>query len=168
MKPFGLVFVLYQPTAEFAANLLRLSADCPHIAAVDNSPDPDCDLHRVLRERGVQVILNHNQGGLAGAYNRGADALLARGCGAFFLLDQDSEIEASFFEDMVRAACELGVAEFLLGPRIYEVKLGKFMPRLVPGKYLPKSVPIADQTDGLFPTMGVISSGSMISAAAPG
>jgi hypothetical protein len=40
------------------------------------------------------------------------------------------------------------------------------MPLLAPGKYLPKSVPIADQTCGLFPTMGVISSGSMISAAA--
>jgi GT2 family glycosyltransferase len=166
MKAFGLVFVLYQPQAEFIDNLFRLSAACPNVAAVDNSPDPDRDLHSLLRDRGVQVILNCNKGGLAGAYNRGADALLARGCEAFFLLDQDSEIESSFFEKMLAAAGELRVDEFLVGPKIYEVKLDKFMPALKPGKYLPQGVPIADETSGLFPTMGVISSGSMISAAA--
>ena len=166
MKSFGLVFVLYRPTAEFVDNLLRLSAACPHVAAVDNSPNPDWDLHAALRGRGVQVILNGNQGGLAGAYNRGAEALLARGCEAFFLLDQDSDIEQSFFEKMMKAACELGIDEFLLGPKIYEIKLDKFMPLLLPGKYLPKSMSIADQTTGLFPALGVISSGSMISAGA--
>jgi rhamnosyltransferase len=104
MKNFGLVFVLYRPAKEFVDNLLRLSTACPNVAAVDNSPDPDGDLHALLRERGVQVILNSNRGGLAGAYNRGADALLARGCEAFFLLDQDSAIEGSFFEKMLAAA----------------------------------------------------------------
>ncbi|MBV8845284.1 MAG: glycosyltransferase [Bryobacterales bacterium] len=166
MKEFGIILVLYRPTAEFVANMLRLSGACPHAVAVDNSPDPDEHLHGLLRRHGVQVILNGNRGGLAGAYNRGADALLARGCEAFFLLDQDSEIERSFFEKMLAAANELGLDEFLLGPKIYEIKLDKFMPMLAPGKYLPKSVPVADKTSGLFPTMGVISSGSMISAAA--
>jgi rhamnosyltransferase len=145
MKTLGLIFVLYRPTSEFVGNLLRSSAVCPNIAAVDNSPDPDRDLHELLRQRGVHVILNFNKGGLAGAYNRGADNLLARGCEAFFLLDQDSEIEGSFFEKMMEAACKLGADEFLLGPKIYEVKLNKFMPALEPGKYLPKSVPIADR-----------------------
>jgi len=166
MKEFGLVFVLYRPTAEFVDNLLRLSSFCPQVAAVDNSPKPSRALHALLEERGVQVISNYNRGGLAGAYNRGADALLACGCEAFFLLDQDSEIESSFFEKMLEAAREFGVDEFLLGPKIYEIQLDKFMPLLAPGKYLPKSVPIADRTSGLFPTLGVISSGSMISAAA--
>jgi rhamnosyltransferase len=163
---FGLVFVLYRPTAEFIDNLLRLSAICSNIVAVDNSPDPNQHLHALLRGRGMHVILNWNKGGLAGAYNRGADDLLARGCDAFFLLDQDSEIDGSFFEKMMEAGCELGADEFLLGPKIHEVKLNKFMPALQPGKYLPKSVPITDRTSGLLPTMGVISSGSMISAAA--
>src|SRR5262249_43147841 len=150
----------------FVKNLLRLTSACPHVAAVDNSPNPDSDLHALLRKRGVQVVLNGNRGGLTGAYNRGADVLLPRGCEAFFLLDQDSDIDASFFEKMVVAADELATDEFLLGPKIYEIKLDRFMPLLVPGKYLPKSVPVADQTFGLFPTLGVISSGSMISAAA--
>jgi rhamnosyltransferase len=166
MKSFGLIFVLYQPSAEFVDNLLRLRAACLNIAAVDNSPCPDRDLHSLLRAYGINVILNWNKGGLAGAYNRGADDLLGRKCEAFFLLDQDSAIEDSFFEKMMHAANELGIDEFLLGPKIYEVKLNKFMPALAPGKYLPKSVPITDQTSGLLPTMGVISSGSMISAAA--
>jgi GT2 family glycosyltransferase len=166
MKTFGLIFVLYQPEAQFLDNLLRLSAACPNIAAVDNSPDPDPNLHALLRDRGLHVILNWNKGGLAGAYNRGADALLALECEAFFLLDQDSEIENSFFEKMLEAADELRADEFLLGPKIYEVKLNKFMPALKPGRYLPKGVPIEVRTSGLIPTMGVISSGSMISAAA--
>ncbi len=166
MKKFGLVIVLYRPAEEFVDNLLRLRAACPNVVAVDNSPEPDRDLHARLRERRVQVIWNSNQGGLAGAYNRGADALLACGCEAFFLLDQDSEIETSFFDRMVEAAGELGTEEFLLGPRIYETRLDRFMPLLEPGKYLPKSVPIADKTSGLFPTLGVISSGSMVSATA--
>jgi rhamnosyltransferase len=163
---FGLVFVLYRPTEEYVENLLRLSAACPNAAAVDNSPEPDQQLHARLFERGVQVIVNCNQGGLAGAYNRGADALLACGCEAFFLLDQDSEIESSFFDKMVEGAAKLGTEEFLLGPKIYEVKLEKFMPLLTAGKYLPKIVPVEDKTAGLFPTLGVISSGSMVSAAA--
>jgi GT2 family glycosyltransferase len=166
MKTFGLIFVLYQPEAQFVDNLLRLRAACPNVATVDNSPDPDWDLHALLRDRGVKVILNWNKGGLAGAYNRGADALLARGCEAFFLLDQDSGIESSFFAKMLEAADELGVDEFLLGPKIYEVKLDRVMPALEQGKYLPKAVAIADRTSGLIPTMGVISSGSMISAEA--
>ncbi|HEV2498964.1 MAG TPA: condensation domain-containing protein [Terriglobia bacterium] len=166
MKRFGLVIVLYQPAAEFVDNLLHLSTACPHVVAVDNSPDPDQNLHALLRNRGVEVICNGNQGGLAGAYNRGAEALLTCGCEAFFLLDQDSEIADSFFEKMLEATAELHVDEFVLGPKIYEVRLDKFMPLLVPGKYLPRSVPIADRASGLFPALGVISSGSMISAAA--
>src|ERR1700756_2383284 len=118
MKTFGLIFVLYRPAAEFVDNLLRLCAVCPNVTAVDNSPNPDRHLHALLRDRGVHVILNWNKGGLAGAYNRGAEDLLGRGCEALFLLDQDSEIERSFFEKMMQAAGELGTDEFLLGPKI--------------------------------------------------
>ena len=166
MRTFGVIFVLYKPTPDFLDHLAKARTACRNVVAVDNSPEPDQSLHESLFKQGTEVIFNSNKGGLAGAYNRGADALLARGCEAFFLLDQDSEIESSFFEKMFEAANELGVDEFLLGPKIYEIKLDKFMPMLAQGKYLPKSVPVADKTSGLFPTMGVISSGSMISAAA--
>ena len=78
MKNFGLIFVLYHPTEEFLANLSKARAVCSSVVAVDNSPEADLQLHEVLREQGMQVIFNRNEGGLAGAYNKGAEALLAK------------------------------------------------------------------------------------------
>jgi len=98
MKTFGLIFVLYHPTEEFLVNLAKASAVCSNVVAVDNSPEADARLHASLREQGMQVIFNRNKGGLAGAYNRGAEVLLAQQCEVIFLLDQDSDIDASFFE----------------------------------------------------------------------
>jgi rhamnosyltransferase len=119
-----------------------------------------------LREQGINVIFNRNTGGLAGAYNRGAEVLLARGCDVIFLLDQDSEIDASFFAKMMQAAAELGTDTFLIGPKIYEIKRQKCMPVIAPGKYIPKTFRIDDKTAGLFSTLCIISSGSAISAPA--
>jgi rhamnosyltransferase len=53
-----------------------------------------------------------------------------------------------------------------MGPKIYEVNLKKCMAVFQPGKYLPKRIYIDDQTEGLFPSLCIISSGSAISAAA--
>lgn len=166
MKNFGLVFVLYEPGEEFLANLARAHAACPNLVAVDNSPEPDSRLHEYLRERGMHVIANRNGGGLAGAYNKGADVLLALRCELIFLLDQDSEIDPSFFTRMTQAAGELNTDTFLIGPKIYEIALQKCMPVIPPDKRFPKPVRIDDQTEGVFPTLCVISSGSAISAAA--
>jgi rhamnosyltransferase len=166
MKTCGLIFVLYEPTSESVGNLAKARAACPNVVAVDNSPKADLHLHECLRQQGIQVIFNRNSGGLAGAYNKGAEALLEQQCEVIFLLDQDSEIEASFFTKMMQGASELGTDTFLIGPKIYEIKLGKYMPVIVPGKRLPTTVRIDDQTSGLFPTMCIISSGSAISAQA--
>jgi rhamnosyltransferase len=166
MKSYGLIFVLYEPTGEFVGNLAKTRETCPNVVAVDNSPKADLYLHECLRQQGIQVIFNSNNGGLAGAYNKGAQALLARQCEVIFLLDQDSAIEASFFTEMMQGATELGTDTFLIGPKIYEIKLEKYMPVIVPGKRLPKSVRIDDLTAGLFPTMCIISSGAAISAPA--
>jgi rhamnosyltransferase len=166
VKTYGLIFVLYEPTGESVHNLAKACAVCPKTVAVDNSPRPDLRLHKRLRQQGIEVIFNRNNGGLAGAYNKGAEALLAQQCEVIFLLDQDSAIDASFFTRMMHGASELGTDTFLIGPKIYEIKLEKCMPVIVPGKRLPKSVRIDDQTAGLFPTMCIISSGSAISAPA--
>jgi rhamnosyltransferase len=166
MKKFGVIFVLYQPTEEFLGNLERVGAICPTVVAVDNSPEGDTHLHACLRERGIQVIFNRNQGGLAGAYNRGAETLLSQQCEVIFLLDQDSDIDESFFEKMMQACGELGRDEFLVGPKIYEVNLQRCMPVFEPGKRLPVRVRIDDCNEGMFPSLCVISSGSAISAAA--
>jgi rhamnosyltransferase len=166
MNSYGLIFVLYQPTGEFLENLAKARAFCPNMVALDNSPEADPDLHECLREQGIQVIFNRNKGGLAGAYNRGAEVLLERRCEVIFLLDQDSDIEALFFEKMMQACRELGTNEFLVGPKIYEVNLEKCMPVFQPGKYLPKLFRIDDQNEGMFPSLCIISSGSAISATA--
>ena len=166
MNSYGLIFVLYQPTEEFLENLAKARAFCPNMVAVDNSPEPDPGLHECLREQGIQVMFNRNKGGLAGAYNRGAEVLLERRCEVIFLLDQDSDIEALFFKNMMEACRDLGTDEFLVGPKIYEVNLEKCMPVFQPGKYLPKRLRIDDQNEGMFPSLCIISSGSAISAAA--
>ncbi len=166
MNRYGLIFVLYQPTEQFLKNLAKARAFCPNMVAVDNSPEADQRLQECLREQDIQVIFNRNKGGLAGAYNRGAEVLLERKCEVIFLLDQDSDIEALFFTNMMQACRELGTDEFLVGPKIYEVNLEKCMPVFQPGKYLPKRLRIDDETEGMFPSLCIISSGSAISAAA--
>ncbi|MFC5739989.1 glycosyltransferase [Dyella tabacisoli] len=166
MKTFGVIFVLYHPTAEFLRNLGKARAMCPHVIAVDNSPVPDLHLHEALRQDGTRVIFNHNQGGLAGAYNKGAEALLTQGCEIIFLLDQDSDIDESFFSKMMQACAELGTDAFIVGPKIYEINLQRCMPVVPPGRRMPKPFRIDKETEGLFPTLFVISSGSAISAAA--
>ncbi len=166
MNNFGLIFVLYQPTAEFVGNLRKAQTICRNVVAVDNSPEADPVLHDRLQRDGATVIFNHNRGGLAGAYNRGADILLVQGCDVIFLLDQDSDIDTLFFEKMMQACSELDTNTFLIGPKIYEINLGRCMPTFPPGRRFPKLRRIDDETEGLFPTLCIISSGSAISAQA--
>src|SRR3984893_1861940 len=124
MNRYGLIFVLYEPTEKFLENLAKARAFCPNMVAVDNSPEADLRLHEFLHEQDIPLIFNRNKGGLAGAYNRGAEVLLEHNCEVIFLLDQDSNIEALFFEKMMQACRELGTDEFLVGPKIYEINLG--------------------------------------------
>lgn len=166
MKTFGLIFVLYEPTAEFLANLAKARSICLNIVVVDNSPEADLTLHECLRAEGMEVIFNRNHGGLAGAYNRGAEYLLARDCDVLFLLDQDTDIDSSFFTKMMEAAVALDAKDFLIGPKIYEIHLKKCMAVFPPHKRFPLPVRIDDQNEGMIPTLCIISSGSVISAAA--
>ncbi|MBX6359023.1 glycosyltransferase [Pseudacidobacterium ailaaui] len=166
MNRAGLIFVLYEPTQKFLLNLERASADCTNLVVVDNSPYVDTQLHLALQKRGLPLIYNQNRGGLAGAYNRGMEVLLQQGCDVVFLLDQDSEIESSFFDKMMQACNALGDDEFLLGPKIYEINLQRCMPIFQPARPLPHRVRIDDREEGLFPSLCIISSGSAISASA--
>jgi rhamnosyltransferase len=166
MKSFGLIFVLYKPAGDFLDNLLKAKAACANVVAADNSPEENVRLHEYLRRQGIEVIVNRNEGGLAGAYNKGAEILLGRNCDLIFLLDQDSTIEAGFFDAMIQASSELSTDTFLIGPKIYEIALNKCMPVIPPFKRFPKPVRIDEQTEGVFPTLCIISSGSAISAAA--
>lgn len=166
MKRYGLIFVLYHPTETFLRNLDKAAAAGQNLIAVDNSPQPDLALYELLRQQGMTVLHNANRGGLAGAYNRGAEMLLERGCEVIFLLDQDSDIGENFFGAMMQACERMEREEFILGPKIYEINLEKFMVVLSPGRRWPKLVKMSEPTEGLFETLFVISSGSAISAQA--
>lgn len=166
MKSFGLIFVLYEPTEEFLGHLTKARSICPNVVVVDNSNEAETSLHERLRAEGMHLIFNRNRGGLAGAYNRGAECLLARNCDVLFLLDQDTEIDSSFFTGMMEAAAALGTEEFLIGPKIYEINLKKCMAVFPPEKRFPLPVRIDGKTTGMIPTLCVISSGSAFSAAA--
>lgn len=166
MRSFGVIVVLYRPTEEDLDHLAAVRARCLDVVTVDNSPAPDPRLHESLRRQGMRVIVNRNDGGLAGAYNRGARALLAMGCEMIFLLDQDSRIDDSFFDEMLRASSGLGTDTFLLGPKIYEINLARCMPVFPPGRRFPRPRRIDDEREGLFSTLFIISSGSAISATA--
>lgn len=166
MTRFGLIVVLYEPAEEFLGNFARARSACRDIVVVDNSPERDACLHERLCDQGMQVIFNRNDGGLAGAYNKGARVLLERGCDVIFLLDQDSRIDESFFAEMMRACDGLDTDTFLVGPKVYEIKLRKCMPVMPPGRRFPRPVRIDHEHEGLFPTLFIISSGSAISARA--
>ena len=166
MKSYGVIFVLYQPTEAFLRNLDVAAAAGQNVIAVDNSPQPEPSLYEALQRQGVTVMHNANRGGLAGAYNRGAEILAERGCDVMFLLDQDSDIGEGFFDAMMQACERVEQEAFILGPKIYEIHLEKFMPVLPPGRRWPKPVKMREPAEGLFDTLFVISSGSAISAQA--
>lgn len=162
----GLILVLFRPQPSDLERWLEAGAGLPLGVAVDNSETVDIRLHARLRRAGIEVLVNHNRGGLAGAYNRGAEWLLARGCELIFLFDQDSRLRTGFFERMLAAAAGLAGQPFILGPVIYERRLQRYMPVLDPAPGWPRPVPMDGKGKELVPSLCVISSGSAISAAA--
>ncbi|MET4728800.1 rhamnosyltransferase [Lysobacter enzymogenes] len=165
---FGAVVVLWQPQPEHVEHLERVRAACRHLIAVDNSPSADAALHARLRAHGIEVRHNANRGGISGAYNVGARALFDAGRRVVFLLDQDSQLGADFFPGMMRA-CARAQDEneaFIVGPKVFEVNLGRYLPVFSPQARLPKPERIDERSEGLVPTLFVISSGSAVSAAA--
>lgn len=163
---FGAVVVLWQPKPEHVEHLERLRGACRHLLAVDNSPQADPALHARLRAAGIEVRHNGNRGGISGAYNLGARALFDAGRQVAFLLDQDSQLSEGFFDGMMRACARAGGDAFIVGPKVFEANLGRYLPVFSPQLRLPKPERIDERSEGLVPTLFVISSGSAISAAA--
>lgn len=48
----------------------------------------------------ISYIYNQNKGGIAGALNKGINALIASGCEFFYTFDQDSIFDISYFNKM--------------------------------------------------------------------
>ncbi|MGY2876275.1 rhamnosyltransferase [Marmoricola sp. URHA0025 HA25] len=160
----GVVFVLYNPTEEFLENLATARAQSDRLVAVDNTPEPSTRLHERLRDDGVRVIANRNTAGLAGAFNRGAEALFDDGADAVVLLDQDSKIDDGFLGAMIGVCEQVPDDAFILGPKIHETTMDVTM--TVPAPDDGPERDISGETTGLFEARMVISSGSVITAPA--
>jgi L-rhamnosyltransferase len=160
----GAVVVLFNPSDQHVVNLIRLTARCRHLIAIDNSPYVNPELHARIEATGIDVIANFNRGGVAGAYNRGLDRLIEKGAELLFLFDQDSEIPENYFISMEEACSNLRSPYFLVGPRILDVNVNRYAPAHVVSRFGIRAIVFTNAHRGLIPCTSIISSGSVISA----
>jgi rhamnosyltransferase len=160
----GTIVVLFHPSKEHISNLLSLKQSCTHMVAVDNSLSPHPGLEARLAAEGIDCVSNFNRGGIAGAYNRGLEILTAKGVSLFFFFDQDSKVPPNYFADMERRCGEIPDTRFLVGPKILDINVNRYLPAHVITRFgfSPISQSAADR--GLLPCSSLISSGSVISA----
>jgi rhamnosyltransferase len=90
--------VTYFPDMGFPARLERLLAQVDRVVVVDNGSDPTCLAWKdgFARRRGVTIIENGRNLGIADALNRGMSLLAGEGYDWVLTMDQDSEIEEGF------------------------------------------------------------------------
>jgi L-rhamnosyltransferase len=160
----GALTVLFNPTEAHVRNLCRLRRSCDDVVAIDNSPVTDLRLHERIRAEGVELLSNLNEGGVAGAYNKGLDLLIEKGCRVLFLFDQDSEVQDDYFAQMLDACSALDDSRFLIGPKVFDVNVNRYLPAHVVRRFSVRRIPITDQKHGLLPCSSIITSGSVMSA----
>lgn len=160
----GAVVVLFHPSEAHVSNLIRLRRFVNDIVAVDNSPVLDTRLHQRVRDVDIDIVANFNSGGVAGAYNLGLERLIERGCELLFIFDQDSHVPDDYFTQMLDDCLTLGSAHFLVGPKIFDINVNRYLPAHVLRRLSLTPVPITDKKHGLLPCASIITSGSMMSA----
>jgi rhamnosyltransferase len=160
----GALTVLFNPSEAHVRNVLRLKLLCRDVVAVDNSPDADLGLHERLRAEGVDVLHNFNRGGVAGAYNIGLTRLIEKKCEVLFIFDQDSEVPGDYFVRMLDACLALNGPYFLIGPKVFDINVNRYLPAHVVRRFGLSPLPISDQQQGLLPCSSIITSGSVMSA----
>lgn len=160
----GTLAVLFNPTEEHVQNLLNLKRLCERIVAVDNSPKIDAPLHEQMQSLGIDVVINSNQGGIAGAFNKGMERLLEIQCDLLFTFDQDSKVSEDFFSRMIEACNNLGNPHFLMGPKIFDINVDRYIPLLIMNRFGVTLTQVTSEDQGLLPSSSMISSGSVMSA----
>jgi rhamnosyltransferase len=163
MTPGSLV-VLYGPTGEHVENVVQMRLFCDIVVAVDNTPEPEPELHRRLEANGIHVVVNANRGGIAGAFNCGMEYLLQQQVDLLFTFDQDSVVSEDFFPKMIVAAEQISPAPFLIGPKIFDINVNRYIPLLTMRRWGVSLAPVSDENHGLLPCSSMISSGSVMSA----
>lgn len=161
----GTLVVLFNPSDQQVANLIRNAERCPNLIAVDNSPSMDTRMHARIGEAGIEIIPNFNRGGIAGAYNRGLERLIDKGAELLFLFDQDSEIPDNYCSEMAEACRAVDTPHFLAGPRILDVNVNRYTPVHIVTRRGITPIVLTGEDRGLRRCSSIISSGSAISAA---
>ncbi len=160
----GAIVVLFNPSAEQTANLFRLKRLCTRLIAIDNSLQFDPQLHARIASEGIEIVANFNVGGVAGAYNTGLERLIEDGAEALFIFDQDSEVPHDYFTRMVEACSRINCPYFMVGPKVFDVNVNRYLPAHVVARFGFKPVMLSDADSGLSPCSSIISSGSVMSA----
>jgi L-rhamnosyltransferase len=163
-KVAGALTVLFNPSEVHVHNLFRLKRLCDDIVAVDNSPKIDLRLHERIHAEDVEILSNFNEGGVAGAYNKGLERLIEKGCRVLFIFDQDSEVREDYFVQMLDACLTLDRSHFLIGPKVFDINVNRYLPAHVVRRFSVRPIPITDQKHGLIPCSSIITSGSVMSA----
>lgn len=95
------VVVLYRPDRSLQENIASFRRQVLDLIVVDNSEEPDCELHGKLRETfGATVVVPGGNLGIAAALNIAAREALSRGCDLLLTMDQDSRAEPDMVEQM--------------------------------------------------------------------
>ena len=159
----GATVVLYNPSDDDVDNVSALMKIADDVVVVDNSPNPNPELHARLAAQDIPVIDNRNVGGLARGLNLGARELFTRGCDVACVFDQDSRLPANYFEAMGSAATELNRPDFLIGPVVRIIELGEKLPVVNFSRWQVSAKPVPEDSSGLIPSTFIITSGAAIS-----
>jgi hypothetical protein len=68
----------------------------------------------------VELVLNHNRGGVAGGFNRGIERAIAIGAYWITLLDQDSDLQPSALQRLREPWRDQPSERMVVGPRIWD------------------------------------------------
>lgn len=162
----GATVVLFNPAHEDIENLFLLAKSAAAVVVVDNTPDPDLDLHARLLAQDVPVIVNRNVGGLARGLNLGIRELVARGCDVACVFDQDSRVPENYFAAFESAADELDRPDFIIGPVVHIAETGEKLPAANFSRWAVSVRQVPEDVRTLTPSMFIITSGAAISRAA--
>ncbi|WP_421856287.1 glycosyltransferase [Marinomonas sp.] len=120
----GVVIVWFNPSSEHLDNLKSHIKQCECICVVDNS----LNKYLLPLESNIHYIHNSNVGGIAGAFNRGADWLIKNNVDYFYTFDQDSVVPDDFYEEMTQFTLSNNAS--ISCPNFYDVNsktYGKFV-----------------------------------------
>ncbi|WP_342240592.1 glycosyltransferase family 2 protein [Inquilinus sp. OTU3971] len=165
MTTLGAVVVLFHPTAEQIARVVKLRRHCDDLVVVDNTPQPDSQLAISFEAHDITFINEGNRNGIAGAHNRGLKIQFERGADAVALIDQDSVMPDNYFPVMREICTTLASQPFMVGPRIFEEAIQEYVPVLETNGIAVRQLDVREDT-GMQRCATLISSGCVISRAA--